>query len=205
MLKFSSKRDSFSLVEVLVVTAIGSMLVFVLTSFSGNIGILKNLVNQKLQSRSDIEQTLQIMTTEIRSASHSSLGGYAIDSASSSYFIFYSDIDNDGFFDRVRYFLVTSTIQKGVIRPSGNPIVYSTSSEIIATVVNNLANTTSSKPLFNYYDSSYTGTQDSLANPIDVTKVRVIQISFDVDINTSTAPKAESFTATVDVRNLKTN
>lgn len=198
-------RSGFSLVEVLVVIGIGSLLVFVITSFSDNLSVLKNIVGQKLQSRSDVEQTLQIMTTEIRSAGPSSLGAYAIDSASTSSFVFYSDIDKDGLFERVRYFVGTSTVQKGVVKPAGNPLVYATSTETVTTVIDNVTFPSSSQPLFGYYDSSYTGTQPQLPSPIDLTKVRIIQISLYVDISTSTAPKSEFFTTTVGMRNLKTN
>lgn len=199
------ERRGISIVETLIVIAVAASVVLVITSFGGNLEVLKRIVNDTLQSRSDVEQVLQIMTTEIRSASPSSQGSYAIDSASTSSFVFYSDIDKDGLFERVRYFLASSTIEKGTIKPTGtSSLLYATSSEVVAAVVDNLIFPTSSPPLFLYYDSSYTGSQAALASTTDVTPIRIVQISFYVNIATSTI-QPDFFTATVHIRNLKTN
>lgn len=200
----SARREGFSLFEIILVAGIAAVFVFVVAGFQTNLNIMQNLTNQELQSRQDVDQTFQIMTTEIRSAGPSSLGAYAIDSAGTSSFAFYSDIDKDGLFERLRYFLGTSTVQKGVIKPAGNPLVYATSSETVTSVVNNVRITSSTK-LFNYYDANYTGTQPSMTYPIDVTQIRLVQFSVYVDVNASSAPKASFFSSIVDIRNLRSN
>ena len=86
-------------------------------------------MSQELQSKSDIKQTLQIVTTEIRSASASANGAYAIDSAGTSSFAFYTNLHENGIMEHVRYFFASSTIYKGVIQPTGTPASYPTSSE----------------------------------------------------------------------------
>lgn len=201
----SRGRNGFSLFEVVLVIGVSALVIFVIGSFSSNLNVIKNLVSQKLQSRSDVDQALQVMTTEIRSAGPSSLGSYPVEAASTSSFTFFSDINKNNFFYRVRYFLGTSTVQKGIVMPTGNPLTYVTSTEIVSTVVTDVTFPSSTQPLFNYYDSSYTGSQAPLSSPIDITKIRTVQISLSVDTATSTAPRAEFFTATVGIRNLKTN
>jgi hypothetical protein len=145
------------------------------------------------------------MTTEIRSASASGNGSYAIESATTSSFVFYSDINKNGNVERVRYFLGTSTIYKGITQPNGTPATYPTSSEIVLDIIDNIVTSTASTSLFRYYDSSYTGTQSSMASPIDISKIRLIGITFSADIKPSQAPGAEFFSTLVDIRNLRDN
>jgi prepilin-type N-terminal cleavage/methylation domain-containing protein len=199
-----SNRYGFSLLEVLISIAIISLLIFALASFRNNIDFLGNFITQNFKAKSDIEQSLQILTTEIRSAGPSNLGAYPIDSTSASSFSFYSDIDKDGLFERVRYFAGTSTVNKSVIKPSGNPLIYATSSEIITTAISRVV-WSSSTSLFSYFDSNYTGTELPIASTTNVSIIRSIRISFYADVSTSSAPKAEYFTRFITIRNLKTN
>lgn len=197
-------RRGFSLFEVILTMAIATSIIFVVTAFRSNLDQLQNFTSQKLQSRQDVDQTIQIMTTEIRSAGPSSAGAYPIESAASSSFVFYSDIDKDGVFERVRYSLGTSTIMKGVVRASGNPPTYVTSTEIVTTLVNNVI-TNSSTTLFSYYDSNYTGSQAPMTLPITISQVRLVQFSFSANVNASTTPVPEFFSQLVDIRNLRSN
>lgn len=200
-----SVRRGFSTIEIIIALAIFSGLLFVTAGLRGNVATLQNLINQKLQSRQDLDQTFQIMVTEIRSAGPSALGGYAIESVGTSSLVFYSDIDGDSVVDRVRYFFSgTSTIQRGVIVPSGNPIAYATSSETITTVVENIVVSTSTD-IFTYYDATYTGSGNPMSYPIAIQDIRTIRISVYADVKPSVAPKPFFFTNTVTVRNLRSN
>ena len=98
-------REGFSIIEVIIVVAIAASVVMVVSNLSSNIDLLNGLVSQQLQSASDIAQTLQIVTTEIRSAGTSGNGAYPINAVSSSSFSFYTDIQKNGSIERVRYFL----------------------------------------------------------------------------------------------------
>jgi prepilin-type N-terminal cleavage/methylation domain-containing protein len=198
------EQKGFSLIEILIVVAIGASVVMVVSGLTGNVNLLNGLVSQQLQSKSDIEQTLQIITTEIRSAEPSANGAYAIDTAATSSFSFYSDINKNGSPDHVRYFLSSSTIYKGVIAPVGNPASYPTSSEVITDLVDHVS-VTSSTPLFQYYDASYTGTQSPMSTPTIIANIRLVQISFSADIQPQTAPGPEYFSVMVDIRNLRSN
>jgi len=197
-------RQGFSLVEVIIFAAITASLIFVVSSLTSNVANIENFVNQKLQSRSSLEQTFQMLVTEIRSAGPSSNGAYQIESASTSSLVFFSDIDQDGIFERVRYTLSTSTIAKGFINPSGNPLVYATSTEVVKDVMTNVIVSTSTD-LFNYFDSAYAGSQAPLTSPIDVSKIRVVKVSVYADTNPGKAPKATFFSDTITIRNLRSN
>ncbi len=197
-------RAGFSLIEVLIASLIGVAFIFIISSFSGNLTSLQNFTTERLQSNQDITQTIQLMTSAIRSAGPSSVGGYPIESAGTSSFIFYSDIYHNGTFERVRYFLGTSTLQEGVTIPSGNPLAYVTSTEIITTQINDLV-LTSSTPFFSFYDYNYTGTQSPMSYPLTIANIRLIQFAFYAEVNQSSSPTPEYFSQMINIRNLNGN
>ena len=195
-------RGGFTFIEVVIVIAIFAVIFTVIASFGENTTLLSDLINKGLQTEQDLKQTFQILVTEIRSMGPSSLGAYSIESAATSSFAFFSDIDEDGIFEKVRYFVGTSTLEKGVIEPAGNPLVYATSSETLKTTVNYLLIATST---FEYYDANYTGLEASLSEPIDVTKIRIVKVTVTADVNPGAAPKPATFTNTINMRNLRSN
>jgi prepilin-type N-terminal cleavage/methylation domain-containing protein len=198
-------NKGFSLVEILIVVAIAASLVIVASNFSGNVSGLNTLISQQLQSKSDTGATLQIITSEIRSASPSQNGAYPIDAASTSSFAFYSDINKDGRTEHIRYFLSSSTIYKGVIAPTGTPATYPTSSEVVTDIIDGVT-TQSSTPLFSYYDANYTGSQPRLSTPVNVSNVRLVGISFFSSAGSpQQAAPPQYFSALIDIRNLRSN
>lgn len=203
--KLLKDRRGFSLVEILIVVAIAGSFVLVVSNLSGSVNLLNNLVGQQLQSKSDVTQTLQIINSEIRSAGPSQNGAYPIDTAASTSFAFYSDINKDGMTEHVRYFLSSSSIERGVIAPTGTPATYPTSSEVITDIIDNVITPGTSTPLFQYYDASYTGTQSALAAPINIASIRLVAISFGADIQVNQSPGPEYFSSLVNIRNLRSN
>jgi len=197
-------RRGFSLIEIIIVVAIATSIVVVVSNFSGNISLLNNLVSQQLQSKSNIDQTLQIITSDIRSAGPSANGAYAINSATTSSLIFYADNNKSGTIKRMRYFLASSSIYRGVIEPTGTPATYSTSSETITDMIDNVIVPTSTL-FFRYYDDSYTGTQAAMTSTADVSGIRLVKISFFSDIKPKQSPGAQYFSQFIDIRNLRSN
>jgi len=200
-------RRGFSLIEVLIVIAIASSIVFIVSAMNNNVSALNRLISQELQSKSDITQTLQIVTSEIRSAGPSQNGAYAIDSASTSSFAFYTSLHKNGVMEHVRYFLASSTIYKGVIEPTGTPAAYPTASESVIDTIDNISVSTSS-PLFQYYDASYTGTQAPMPSPVVVPNIRMVYLSFIALIAPTQAGQVtvpQPFSTLIDIRNLRSN
>lgn len=200
------RRNGFSLIEVLIVVVIAAALVVVVSNFSTNTSSLNGLITDELQAKSDISQTLEIMTGEIQSAQTSADGAYPIDFASTSSLAFYDDINNNGTIEHIRYFLSSSTIYRGVINPTGTPATYPTSTEIVTDEIDNVSVTTST-PLFSYYGASYTGTQSPLSSPIAVSSIRLVQVAFTSEINKNPSQPSvpEYFSTFVDIRNLDSN
>lgn len=200
-------KKGFSLIEVLVVVAIAASVVAVVGNVGTNVNSLNGLISDNLQSKSDVAQVLQIMTSEIRSAIPSAAGAYPIVSAGTSSFSFYDSINNNGIADYVYYYLASSTIYRAVIAPTGTPATYPTSSQVLYGMISNVS-LVSSTPLFTYYDASYTGDADqSLSVPIDTASVRLVQITFSsaTEANPSQPSTPQYFSTLVDLRNLDSN
>ena len=196
-----SSRKGFSIVEIIISIGVVAALIFVMGRFSNTISVLDKIINQKLQVGSDIVSSLQNFVTDVRSMSPSGAGGFAIESAASSSFVFYSDWDRDGTTERLRYFFVSSTLSKGIIEPTGNPPVYASSTEKVIIAIPDVVVGSSS---FQYFDSASTGSIP-LSSPIDPTAVHMMKIFITADISSSTSPKPESFSEIITVRNLRPN
>ncbi len=203
-MRSANSKKGFSLIEILIVVAVATSIVLVVSKLGSNTSVLNTLVSRELQSKADIEQTLQIVTTEIRSASPSASGAFPLISAATSSFSFYSNGGNNGVAKRVHYYLATSTIYRGVVQPTGTPATYPTSSEILTALISGVVVPTSS-PLFTYYDTEYTGTQAAMTSTADVTAIRLVKISFSATVQPAQSPAPEYFSRFADIRNLRSN
>lgn len=198
-----NRRAGFSVIEIVVAAALFSLMIFVVASLRSNVATLSNLVSQKLQSRQDIDRSLEQIVTEIRSAAPSSQGAYPVEAATTSSIIFYTDADSDGLFERVRYYVSGTSLLRGSVKPAGSPLSYATSSETTATAVSNLANTTSSN-IFQYYGAGYTGSEAPLSTTsTQPTDVRLVRVTLYVDVRPTEAPKPAFVSQLISIRNLR--
>ena len=120
-----------------------------------------------------------------------------------SSFTFYSNVDDDSFKERVRYFLDGTTLKKGIIKPSGTPLTYNPADEAVSELIHGVANATTS--IFSYYDKNYDGTNQALIEPIDIATVRLVKITIVTDKDPQTPPGPMTLTTQISIRNLKDN
>jgi prepilin-type N-terminal cleavage/methylation domain-containing protein len=92
----SKQVSGFTLIETMVVVAIFLILLLGSTTLYTDTVNTSTILTGNLNAQIDVRKAFNSMTADIRSASPSAGGAYAIDTASSSYFAFYSDINNDG-------------------------------------------------------------------------------------------------------------
>ncbi len=196
-------RSGFTLIEVIVALCIFLLIGLTILSFQKDIFVINMTLSDSIATQTEIRKLFKSISSEIRSASISSTGGYPIAYANATNFTFYSDIDNDGFKERVRYFVDNDVLKKGIIKPSGNPLSYNSANEVISIVINNLIN--DSQPVFEYYDSSYDGSSLSLSEPIDLLAIRLVKITVKVDKNPSRPPGDITMITHISIRNLKNN
>lgn len=198
-----SSESGFSLIEILVEIGIFTLIGIAIYTFQRDVFSLNRVIVSNLSVQDEVRRSLKVMSAEIRTASPSSLGAYALTQTATSSFTFYSNIDSDASKERVRYFLSGTTLKKGVIKPSGSPLTYNPASEIVTELIHDLANATTS--IFSYYDEDYDGTSPSLDEPIDISAVRLVKITLVIDKDPAALPAPMTLTTQVSIRNLKDN
>lgn len=195
-------KSGFTLIEVLVSIFILTLIGLAVSSFFKDIFSFNRIISGSLTAQDEARRALKTMSAEIRTASPSSLGAYPLAQTATSSFAFYSNIDGDSFKERVRYFLEGTTLKKGVIKPSGS-LTYNPANEIITELIHDVANVATST--FSYYDENYDGTTQALVEPINISVVRLVQITIVIDKDSTQPPGPMTLTTQINMRNLKDN
>jgi len=197
-LKFTT---GFTLVEIIFTVSIFVVVFSTLTLFSKNIWTYSTFISNGLDNVDTSRNALKIMVAEIRTASQADTGAYVINQANDTAFSFYSDINNDGLKEKIRYFLSNGSIKKGAIIPTGSPLSYNPSNEIITTIASYIT----SSSIFAYYDKNYDGTSQPLSSPVDIAEIRLVKITITMDKDINKPPVPVTMTTQVSIRNLKDN
>jgi type II secretory pathway component PulJ len=201
---FFKAADGYTLMETLVAIFLFIIIVQGADTLYNDVIKTNTALTGNLNAQMQVRKAFSGMSACIRTAAPSANGAYAIDTASSSYFAFYSDIDKDGVKEKVRYFLSGNILKMGVIEPSGSPSTYNIANEKITTLISDISNQ-SSTPIFYYYDSSYNGSSAPLTMPINISAVRLIKIDVFIDHDPLKPPAAIEFTTQTSIRSLKDN
>jgi type II secretory pathway pseudopilin PulG len=201
-----SRNSGFTLIEAVVSIAIILMVGGGIVAFQRSILTNTKVIQAELTSQQQVRKTLSGFVADVRAATQSSGGAYAIDTAATSTFIFYANIDSDTAIERIRYFIATSTLKRGVLKPTGT--TYVAANEKVTSIVFDVANGTSS-PIFTYYDRGYDGftssSTDPLPVPINIPSVRMVKISLTTNPNGNRSPVMQTYSSQVSIRNLKDN
>jgi len=195
---FGKRNTGFTLIEILTVTAIIIAIGGMVTKFQKNILSSNTYVKNSLIGESEVRIILRSFISEVRSATPSAVGGYTIESATPSSFIFFSDLNGNGNAERVRYFLEGTKLKKGIIYPAGDPLSYD-QPERVVTIFGSMVPGT----IFEYYDGNYDGTGSPMASPTEPGSVRVVKINMSVDFDGAGPASAFSVSSMATIRNLK--
>ncbi len=152
--EFKDGTRGVTIIELVVVLGFSVIVVMVAALIEDQLTRVAGFVNQELSNQQGLEQVFQEFQTNARSMGPSSIGAYPIEQATANNLVFYSDVDVDGVYERVRYTINSSTLEQGIIKPTGNPLVYATSSEKVRTLATGVLAASSS---FSYFGSTYTG------------------------------------------------
>lgn len=194
----------FTLAETMVAVAIFALLELGVTAV---ISAMYQNYNQQSVSLNNVDMARKItfnFAGEIRNAAYGNDGSYSLNQAGDSQIIFYSNADlTSGVVNRIRYYLSNGTLYKGVIRPSGSPLTYNPADEAVKVVETNLAN--NGTPVFYYYDGDYSGNQNPLSQPVNVTQVKFVKINLMISDQIGKVATTSVISAGAAIRNLKTN
>ena len=206
-IKIAKKNDGlkggFTLTELLVALGIFLIVMVVLAGFGKNIFDYNSIIQGDLVAEIEAKQALEKISKELRSIFTSDIGSYAIAEAGTSTITFYSDTNNDGRREKIRYFVSSSTLKRGSITPSGSPLSYNPANEKFSEVLHSVKN--DAVPLFEYYDDNYSGTENPLPSPVVTSNIRHIKINFIVVMTNRGATSSISFSTSITPRNLKDN
>ena len=160
----------FTLMETLLVIFIISSLLGLITLLIINLANFNVFFIFNIGGSREADLTLNNMIKELRSMNQSNKGGYPIEEALQNSITFYSDIDGDGIMERIRYFYEDGKLKRGITKFENGE--YNLSKEKIWTMVSNV-----SKLEFSYYDANFTGKEEPLSFPVDISKIRVIKVN----------------------------
>jgi len=198
-------KKGFTLIEVLVTMSIFVVLIFGVSAILNDIFVNSS---QELLSMNNIDQARSVLsafTNEIRNASVGSDGAYPINLAGDSEIIFFSNFKTiNSAVARIRYYILDDVLYKGIVLPTGSPLRYNLSSELVRPVVTGLSH--QSTPIFYYYDGDYSGGSDPLFQPVNINRIRYIKISLKV-LNQITQNDTSAFLieAGTTIRSVKDN
>ncbi|OGI74302.1 hypothetical protein A3D42_02345 [Candidatus Nomurabacteria bacterium RIFCSPHIGHO2_02_FULL_41_18] len=199
--KIKNRNSGITLVEILFAVTIFTIIAGALAFFLRNIFVYNSFISYSLANTNTGKQIMKTMTAEIRTAGTANTGAYTISLATAEAFTFYSDIDGDELKERVRYFMTGTTLQKGIIKPTGSPLSYNPANEQISTLAYNLTNSS----IFEYYDKNYDGTTAPLSIPVNIPNIRLVKISISIEQDPNHSPVPMTFSTQVSIRNLKDN
>lgn len=203
--RFCHLQKGFTLIELLVAVAVFLVVSIGLIALVSNVFVSSSKQTNLLADSDQARKMAFNLMNELRNAQTSSTGAYPLEQALPQSLVFYSNIDGGSDIERIRYFVQSGKLYKGVIKPAGNPVSYNPAGEKITIAQNNLAN--DAGDLFYYYDGSYDGVNvAALSQPVSVTAVKFVKIDMKV-YNKAGVENTNFYTITAagSIRNLKEN
>jgi prepilin-type N-terminal cleavage/methylation domain-containing protein len=199
-MKRTQAQKGFSFMEVVVVIAIFTVILGALVS---------SITFFYKSNRHAIEQTfaigsarrgIELMVRDLREATYSDEGSYPVISITDNSVTFYSDVDTDSNIEKVRYFLDSGDLKKGVIHASGDPLAY-TGTEAISIISDNVQNEIENTPIFLYYDTN----GDAVTNTASTTDVAFVKVNLIINTNPTQSPNDFTLRSSATLRNVRVN
>jgi prepilin-type N-terminal cleavage/methylation domain-containing protein len=203
IMKKLSLNKGMTLAEVLVTLAIFLLIMGAVAAFEANVFIYGRFSSDSLQTIQDSQIILKNISREVRNITVADDGSYPIANVSTSSMTVFSDFDDNGSRERIRYSLVKNTLYRAITVASGNPPTYS-GQESTSTIVTNIRNS-SSTPVFEYYDQNYDGAGNPMSYPVNIPSIRLIRVNLTLDIDPNRSPLPKTYSTSITLRNLKSN
>lgn len=196
-------NQGITLVELIIVIGILGGVVGLVASFQSGVFKMNRLFGNGIDVSFEGNRAVKDLTQTIRPLTQSVQGAFPVEIAATSTFAFFSDVDRDGVAERVRYYLASTTLKKGITEPTGNPATYNPANEISIDLVHYVRNPATTS-IFSFYDRNYMGTTTALTFPVNLSSVRHVRVLLILDRDNDSPPP---FTVTTGItfRNLKDN
>ncbi len=192
------------LVETLITLGIFIVIMVAVGTFEANIFSYQRSISGSLETSTDAQVIFKTIIKEVRSMSPSATGAYPIVTAATNTLSFFSDPNGNGTPDQITYSLIGNTVYRAVIVPTGLPLSYSASNQSTTTLISNVRNS-STTPLLEYFDNTYTGSELPLSQPVTLSAITLIRMNLTLDTDPNKSPTFVTYTTDMSLRNLKTN
>jgi hypothetical protein len=205
MTNIQKNINGLTLLELVI--AIG---LFVIITFAWNDFALQSyrgasFGQEQLEAIRQAQNGIDTMAKELRELSSAENGSYALALAGDQELIFFSDIDEDIYTERIHYFIDGTDLKKGITEATGNPLNYDPNNEIISILSTHVRNDT--QPIFIYYNGDYP--YDIINNPLPaparLVETKLMHVFLRINIDPQRAPTDFDLETDVQLRNLKTN
>lgn len=201
-LKATNKKQGFSIVEMIIVIALGTLLMFaVFQSISSFYSFNAYTLAQSYQVN-HARKGIELLVRDLREMTYADDGTFPLSVMESDRVAFYSDIDKDNSVEYVEYELSSTTLEKRVYNATGSPPTYNYSNpDSVVAVSEYVQNILQATSTFMYYDSV-----GNLATPTStVTDIRYIAAKIIVNIDPIRDPGEFMLKSSAALRNLKDN
>ncbi|MEX0649368.1 MAG: hypothetical protein WD200_00010 [Candidatus Andersenbacteria bacterium] len=202
MIALRKSEQGLTFIELSIGIALASLLLVALLRFLTAGFPLSRITFLQANSNETARVQLTRIARELRRTRNSDTGGYALIQMLPQKIVFYANVDSDPATERVRYELTGTDLERGVINPSGSPLIYDPATEQSSVITRHIRN--GSDPLFIYYNGNYPADTVALT-PIDVTEVKYIEFRLLIDADADREPAPVEIQSQVQIRNLKTN
>ncbi len=194
----------FTLIEVVVVIGIFGLISGGVITLVSSVFVQSSKQGESIADTDQARKLSNKLTQELRNAVYGENGAYPLNSAGNQEIIFFSNVDSDDEVERVRYYLQSGALYKGIVQPTGSPYSYNPAQEVAEKVQSSVAN--NSTPLFYYYNDSYDGiTGTALTQPVNVAQVNFIKLNLILSNKAASSNVTYTVTGGSSIRNLKTN
>lgn len=194
----------FTLIEVVVVIGIFGLISGGVITLVSSVFVQSSKQGESIADTDQARKLSNKLTQELRNAVYGENGAYPLNSAGNQEIIFFSNVDSDDEVERVRYYLQSGALYKGIVQPTGSPYTYNPAQEVAVKVQSSVAN--NSTPLFYYYNDSYDGiTGTALTQPVNVAQVNFIKLNLILSNKAASSNVTYTVTGGSSIRNLKTN
>ncbi len=195
---FASKRG-FTLIETLVLLAVFTIIVMAIVSSLRFVYKGQRFAFEQADATRSARTGIERAVRDLRETSYADDGAYPIVAMATSSVTFYSDFDNDNKIERIRYFLDGTDFKRGIVESAGDPPMYTTSTEVVTTVSDNVRNTAVGVPLFTLYDKAGAVVSDfSEIDELAFVLVRIV-----VNLHPERAPDDFELRSSAALRNIK--
>ncbi|MEX1997959.1 MAG: type II secretion system protein [Candidatus Andersenbacteria bacterium] len=197
-----TSQRGLTALEIVITVMISSLLIAALLRFMSFGHPLAKTAYLQAQSTDTARLQLKRIAKLLREARYADTGAYPLLEVSPQRIIFFANADTDATTERIRYELNGTNLERGMVKPSGDPLTYDLAQEQVTVVTSAVRN--GSDPIFTYYTGDYPADPTPLT-PTDLTEVKYIQFRLLIDADPAIDPPAIEVVSQVQLRNLKTN